>query len=312
MNLINSDADLLRDLALEFEQDEFYKAKRLMELALIARPTGPFIQQKVEEYRKLELVKDSIPSKKILNGKIFYQHIAKAGGTSINNYFSNVYAIDQVQTHIESLDVDNDSDRLKELKFISGHMRFFQANRILDLKNHYCISMIRHPLDHLVSHLKWVLKVSEDMHSAFFKRHPENIKALSLKIRSTDWKNFNEVNIFFQMDNLTVLNLFNNCQTRYFLSHNFGELKEKDFKEAIRCMDNFDLIGKLEYEDVFMQELSNDIKQDYKPLEKLNNNDSESFIDLSNPQIVNLLIAQIQYDIKLYNSFDKVFKRKTN
>jgi hypothetical protein len=172
MQLINSDADLLRDLALELELSDFNKAKRLMELALVARPTGPFIQQKVEEYRKLELVENTIPQEKKMNGKVFYQHIAKAGGTSINNYFSNVYTKDEVQTHIESLDLDNEFGRLKDLQFISGHMRFFHANRLLELKNHYCITMIRHPLDHLVSHLKWVLKVSEDTDSNFFKRHP--------------------------------------------------------------------------------------------------------------------------------------------
>jgi hypothetical protein len=131
-------------------------------------------------------------------------------------------------------------------------------------------------------------------------------------MRSINWNNFKEVEQFFLLDNTTVLNLFNNCQTRYFLSHNFGELNEKFFQEAIRCMNNFELIGKLEFEDVFMQELSNDMKQPYRPLEKLNSNNKESFLDLFNPQILNLLIGQVQYDIKLYNSFDKVFKRKIN
>ena len=52
MNLLDSDADLLRDLALALEIVDLDKAKRLMEIALLARPTGPFIKQKVEEYRK--------------------------------------------------------------------------------------------------------------------------------------------------------------------------------------------------------------------------------------------------------------------
>jgi len=311
--MINTDADLLRDLALEHESIDFKKAKRLMELALLARPTGPFIIRKVEEYQKIELDNKTITDLEIrvLNGKIFYQHIAKAGGTSINNYFSNIYSSGKVQTHIESLDITKEIDRLKNLQFISGHKRYFHVDRIIDLKNHYCLTMIRNPLDHLVSHLKWVLKVSENTESNFYKNHPEPIRELSLHMRSINWHTYDDVKGFFKYEYKAGLYLFNNCQTRYFLSNQSGYIQGKDFKEAEGRMKSFNLIGKLEYKDLFMKELSSDIDKPYKKLDKLNINKSKAFIDLENPSILNLLLEQIQYDIKLYNSFDKIYRGTT-
>lgn len=309
MPIKKTDADLLRDLALELEHVSPSKAKRLMELALIARPTGAFIQKKVKEYNSIsEIQLSSVNNTPIELKHIFYQHIAKAGGTSINAFLVNHVEKEHSQTHIESLDLQKEKERLQKLEFISGHKRYFHIDKLFGLQQHYCISMIRNPLEHLVSHLKWVMKVSENQDSDFFKNHPETIRELSLYMRSIDWGNFNQVEAFFKYESKTGINLFNNCQTRYFLSNQFGQISEMHFTEATQRMQQFNLIGKLEFEDVFMKELCSDLKTAYQPLKKLNTNPSKSFIDLENPQILNLLLEQIQYDIKLYNSFDKVYR----
>ncbi|XAW89833.1 hypothetical protein ABDK09_09560 [Vibrio sp. CDRSL-10 TSBA] len=47
----SKDVDWLRDEAVKLEKINLPEALRLMELAHLARPSGPFIRQKVEEYR---------------------------------------------------------------------------------------------------------------------------------------------------------------------------------------------------------------------------------------------------------------------
>jgi hypothetical protein len=46
------DIDLLKDLAISLEVDDFERAFKLMQLVYEARPSGPLIKKKIEEYKK--------------------------------------------------------------------------------------------------------------------------------------------------------------------------------------------------------------------------------------------------------------------
>jgi len=93
IRLVSSEADFLIDITIELEQEDLYKVKRLMELAIIVRLTGSFIKEKIEEYRKLALDNktnsNTTVKKRLLSGKVFYHHIAKAWGNKYNNYLTN-------------------------------------------------------------------------------------------------------------------------------------------------------------------------------------------------------------------------------
>lgn len=309
LELEDNDADFLRDLALKLEKEDFEKAKRLMELALIARPLGPFIQKKVDEYNEKEVSVGALKVASIAKktNKVFFQHIAKAGGTSINKLLSDHFGQSNSKEHIESINIGEKSSDLNHLDFISGHRRYYHVDKVLDLSKRFSFSMIRHPLDHLISHLKWVYKISENQNSSFFNNHPDTIKELSLYMRSINWNDFLQVKKFFKYEHKGGKNLFNNCQTRYFLSNQFGELGEDDFREAKLRMDRFNLIGKLEFQDDFVLQLSELTGIRFQQLETLNTNRIDSFIDVNNSNIKNLLLEQIQFDIRLYCSFDKYF-----
>ena len=90
----DSDADFLRDLALQFEENEFLTAKRLVELALAIRPNGTFIRQKVEEYEKLSADNfHSVPEEQVITtSRKIIIHIGthKTGSSSIQTALYNL------------------------------------------------------------------------------------------------------------------------------------------------------------------------------------------------------------------------------
>ncbi|MEE9425934.1 MAG: hypothetical protein V3V18_13315 [Methylococcales bacterium] len=237
--------------------------------------------------------------------KFFYMHIAKTGGTTFNDFISSNLTNSEVRTHLEANRVwDNTTiQNIRNLKFISGHLRIKDLNRLIDLRGHVKMTTFREPFSQLISHLSWLLSISNDISSGFYKNHPDFIQKLSLKLRNIDLEDINSLVYFIDnMDKYENI-LFNNCQTRYLISnHAKIILNDKDLEEAYTTLNMFDHIGFLENIDQFIKiiSLQYNLKTPDINEKQLNKNSNKLAIDYNNTVIRGILHPLVKYDLLIY------------
>jgi hypothetical protein len=186
--------------------------------------------------------------------KIFFLHIPKAAGTSINEMFALHYSKGRVKFHIEE-DRKNNYQNIdtSRLDMFSGHVSLFEVIKYLPVDDFLRVTLVREPFQQLISHINWVRFISEDTESNFFKNHPDNIKEFSLKLRKIDFEDLSQVEEFFHSLSNIGQNLFNNCQTRYLFNGHIAPVKSASvINQVIDSLDFFDVIGTLDQLDHFM------------------------------------------------------------
>jgi hypothetical protein len=262
------------------------------------------------EKSKLELKNSPVLVKEKMDfsghKKFFYMHIAKTGGTTFNNFIASNFKSSQIRTHLETNSVWDEATTqdIRNLRFISGHLRIKQLDKIIDLNNHIKITILREPFSHLISHLKWVTSISDDISSGFYKSHPDNIKKLSLKLRSIDLEDINILADFIENMDKPAIFLFNNCQTRYLINnHAKIILSNEDIEEAYSTLNMFDHIGFLESLDQFINNISIPYKWKTPKInqKKLNKNTYKLDIDYNNPVVKDILHPLVKYDLMVYS-----------
>ncbi len=171
-----------------------------------------------------------------MHKKIFFIHVAKTAGSSFNRCLRDHFSGD---VHCEKYfepgsRIFRFPDRLRSFDFISGHLRIsdFYANG-LSRDDYFLMTFLRNPLDQLVSHVNWLLRIRE-LGEQFFKVHPLEIQEISHELHHLD---LNEPEVL--MGVLTrYSDLFKNNQSGHFL------LESEDSIECvIKNISDLDFVG---------------------------------------------------------------------
>lgn len=189
--------------------------------------------------------------------KLFLLHIPKTAGTSINSIFSE--KLDSCKLHIES-------ERSTEYRYLdpqrfdylSGHVRYFEAATLLDLREFIKMTILRDPFEQLVSHLNWVYHISHDRNHPRFQRQTEQVLNLGRQIADTDFHDPDQVSTWISSLSPEGHTLFNNNQTRY-LSNRPETIKptEIDASSAVETLRTFDIVGTRENLPLFLKLVAN-------------------------------------------------------
>ena len=183
---------------------------------------------------KFKFVPSKINDNPIINKSIFFMHIPKSGGTTIDRIFAKLSVILKnfdFERFKYNLDLKkklllSDNNYLKP-KFYSGHLDY---NFCDNLNNIFKCSLVREPISRVVSHYKFMVYK--------LKRTPENYT----------FKDFINEEITKNRDNII---------TRHF-SGLLGQKKlitRKDFKSACINLNNFDSIYTFDKWDNFLSDL---------------------------------------------------------
>jgi Sulfotransferase family len=246
--------------------------------------------------------------------QIFFMHIAKAAGTSVNSYFRNHLGDNKCIFHIESHKAWNEK-KLKNFDsydFLSGHISLNEFRKNFNSDNFNLITFVRNPIDHLISHLVWVRHLSEPENFQRLQNHPDYVKKISKKLNGIHFSNHDQLRKFIENMNDFERMLFDNRQTRYFSK----VMKEKavdrqDCEYAIKSFKKFDLIGITEQYESSMALVAKYFGWIFKSedIKKENVSKHDYGIDRESEAFYETVFPLIQYDIDLYINAVKLFNK---
>lgn len=241
--------------------------------------------------------------------KLFYFHVPKTAGTSLNQFISQ--NIPKHHFHIESVESLN-KKFCEEYNFLSGHVSYNRMNKITSLKEWITFATFREPVSYVISHLKWVKKLSEKGEEERFESHPKIFQKISMKMREYDFSKPSEISEFIQWVESINFFYFHNTQLHYMnQTSNQGNLSKNQIDKAIENLKKIDFIGIQEELDVFMDILSDEFgwSIDEKPHNNINTNNFG--LDINNKAIVDALFPLYKQDMLMYEEAKKMFNQQT-
>lgn len=186
----------------------------------------------------------SIPLRGAETRPIFFMHIPKTAGSSVNRLFTESLGPEAVRTHIES--AQRSPDLFAKRRFVSGHFRYTEFRRYCDSGDFFVMTLLRDPVDHLRSHLNWVRILTIEERFRTFIETRDALRLVSEKLRDVDVNDADAVRGFLDenADLRPVRALFENCQVRYLLeAPKHDAVTQDDLQLARARLETFDFVG---------------------------------------------------------------------
>lgn len=242
----------------------------------------------------------------ILAQNLFLVHIPKTAGTTVNKLIKEALGDENTATHIESrsnflstLDVDANS-----LKFISGHLRLPYVLDNIDTQHWFLFTILREPVQHLISHLKWVKALAFPDNARVFDNQSKTIQEVARRLGEISLNDVDKIGRLIREDFEEARQLFDNCQVRYLINYRKELIGPADMAAAIEALDCFNYVGLTErlsnacviLGDVILKEI------DSSSMPILNQAKIKEEINLEDSIICNFYNEAVQWDVALYEA----------
>lgn len=231
--------------------------------------------------------------KKELNDLIFFVHIPKTAGSSINHHMEKSFSLGYA--HAESF--ISDEEKLREYvanaQWMSGHINYSLAKEKLEAATERRIryySCMREPKAQVMSHLNWLIEI-QHRSKRFFYDHPVRIQEISHEILSVGLNN--KHNVMYLL--MKYRGLLLNTQCKLILEKNV-DLNQQLMKQTIS---EYDYIGTDKSIDKLIYRIT-----DHKPNRVERVNASQYHFDTSlfdDEEISYFLKVHNALDMKLYS-----------
>lgn len=171
--------------------------------------------------------------------KILFLHIPKTAGSSFNAIFRKAVPEGRHFEHLEG-----HGERLRRIcedglpYFVSGHLTFDAMRTYIERQDVYSITILREPLDQLLSHLKWVKYVGSPEYPRP-QSVPPPILELARRLFETPLRDIAAVERL--IDSPTGRQLFDNLHVRYMTNARMDRVDESHLRAAL------DNVGKLSF-----------------------------------------------------------------
>jgi hypothetical protein len=192
--------------------------------------------------------------------RLFFMHIAKAGGSTINRYFRSRFPAERAVQHLESSTAwRDDPARLLKADYLSGHVSLFSIDSRLDLSAYALVTVLREPLDQLVSHLSWVRRLAEPGEEERLALHPPYVQAFAARLAGCDFTRADAVSRLVESLSREERGLVDNCQVRYLTARSPDRVDASDLDLARRALPRFARIGLVDRLDAFLAGVARDM-----------------------------------------------------
>jgi len=234
---------------------------------------------------------------------LFFMHMAKTGGSSVNHTLGSQFAAGQSQTHIEStVEWRDNPGALEHHQFLSGHLRLDRLDPKINLESFHLVTVIREPLDQVISHLAWIRRLAEPGEAERFDAHPPLIQAFAKKLCRYDLSNPTSVAFLINSLNERERILVDNHQVRYFANVRGRWVCQNDLRAACRAVCRFRHIGLCSDLGQLFEALAEDMGWPMVPeVERLNVTADFFGMDRNDPDLAQALSPLIRFDQKLFD-----------
>ena len=189
--------------------------------------------------------------------KLFFMHIAKAGGSSVNAYFSRQFAPDEARQHLESDPAwTGDPRSLEQRYFLSGHVNSVAIDRHLSLEAFRRVTVLREPLEQLISHLAWIRRLAVPGEEERYEAHPAYVRAFADKLSATELSDPRALEALVAGLTREERGLVDNCQCRYLTDTVPDWVQAAHVPAAIERLDWFHHVGFVHRLDDFLAEVA--------------------------------------------------------
>jgi hypothetical protein len=253
---------------------------------------------RVERIAQLELYREQ-------EQRLLFMHIAKAAGSSVNQYFSEHFSRRRQLVHMESSDrwLAN-PPQLDGFFFLSGHVAYPALLRRLDSLDRYrLVTVVREPLFQLASHLAWIRRLAEQGEEKRLRDHPQYVQNFACKLQATDFTDPRSIRATIESLTDRERALVDNCQLRYFTRPAGEWVGSGDVEPALRAAEGFHRIGFAEDLPAFLAAVARDMGWPPPSAEAPRENVTRNFFGLEQPgrRVRKALEPLYRHDSELYD-----------
>lgn len=205
-------------------------------------------------------IKPCVPAKE--RRAIFFVHIPKTAGTSVNRAFAEAYGPRNVALHVEDQLPRLIAGRMRTLRadFVSGHVPFGTWARRAGAGAYAPATLFRDPWRRLVSHINHVDAFDKRPVLRRFNRVGRQLGGVQAALREVDFEDrASLLRLRDRLDAMAEGNTFDNCQFRMILpaqSPMRRRLREGDEARALGALGGFAHVGFSEALDTSLAALS--------------------------------------------------------
>jgi hypothetical protein len=237
--------------------------------------------------------------------RLFLIHIPKTAGTTVNHLLSRIYGEGRVLLHIESQPqlLPNLAAVPPETRYVSGHLRLPTVLANLAREQWFVFALLRNPVRHLISHLKWVKALAAPGNEDSLGRHSEIIQAMAWRLWDTSLNDIDAIHRFVHDDFAEARQLFDNCQVRYLIAFREGFIDAMDAHAAAEALGQLDYVGLTESFAEVYETLSQvtGIRLDAAAAEHMNRARIDETVDLDEPAIRDFYCDAVRWDAMVYS-----------
>lgn len=244
---------------------------------------------------------DQIPQ--VLKGRlprIFFMHIPKTGGTTLNAFAVQYFPTGTTATHIEALSPDLYPQLGAEKNYLAGHLSLHKICEGFDVSSYDLVSMLRDPYRQLHSHLSWIRRIAANRESGFFLKHEKVVRELAVRLHETDLTiNANLKSLVDQAQGFE-LDFFDNLQTRYFLRYRPERVGNAELRKAQENVGMFKLIGTTERCDELLDRFCDRYGMGRVSRARSFNRSALQLFDCDDKAVRSILTPFVESDLSLY------------
>ncbi len=222
---------------------------------------------------------------KVFAGRIFFDHLPKTAGTSINSWLLEELGTGCVSPHVDGEHSDLIRQYGRLYSIICGHTYFPIGNKGFDCRYQY-MTLLREPIDRIISWLYFVVNNYDKSH------HPE-LRPLSKRFIESDFSN---------IPSLLIGNISNSYVVHFCRINGTGsESDDKKIENALAAIKQYDVVGLFEEMPQFLVDVANLIGlPPLQSIAKVNVTKQRPQVRDISPALYERIMILNQLDIRLY------------
>jgi hypothetical protein len=244
--------------------------------------------------------------------KVFFVHVPKAAGSSINDFLCDAFTTESTYTHIEG--IKDQWPSVVQAKYLSGHIRYPDYVENFSRHDFFVFSFLREPLSHLRSHLNWVRRLAEPELLEFRNKHSNLVQSIADELNEFDFKSKKSMLLFVSSLKKGAYGLFDNCQVRFFSTVKGHErVEQKHLNEAILNLKKLHFVGISERSKESQALLATLLNVPVQQEEQRSNvNDYDYGLNIKDAKIKEIVGPLVKFDLALYEVALSIFEAKKN